>query len=350
MEIKMEAKTERISTGYIAQNINSLHKPGVLQEMKRLYLQEIEKFFIKNDKGEKILREDVCLTVPCPICNSKKDKARFIVKVNGFDHLRCTVCQNIYVSPRLKDEFIWEQYSRPSYTYMFKNLIEDTLTFRKEVIAYGKFKWVTKRLPDKNSKSLLDIGSGLGENLAIYKDNGWEVAGIEFNEYAAQKSRELFGVTVFNTPIEQAKLPRDLFDVITLWGVLEHLTEPVKVSKEILKHLSPNGVFVFMVPQFNCLLSSYLQDNPQDADRLLDGDKHITVFTKEGIEYFADSLDLRVVDMVSRGLDFTSILDYLDDEKETRLYKLVKKELPALQRGIEEAGFGDGLWAMLAKK
>ena len=340
---------EKISTGFIAQNINSLHKPGVLQEMKRLYLQEIEKFFIRNVRGEKFLREDVCVTVPCPICGSGKDHGEFAVKINGFDHLRCQVCKNIYVTPRLKDEYVWEQYSRPSYTYMFKNLIEDTLSFRKDVIAYGKFKWVTRRLTNPNAKSLLDIGSGLGENLAVYKDHGWEVAGIEFNEYAAQKSRELFGVTVFNTPIEKAKLPRDQFDVITMWGVLEHLTEPVKVLNEILKHLIPGGVLVFMVPQFNCLLSSYLRDYPEDADRLLDGDKHITVFTKEGIEYLARTVGLGVIDIVSRGLDLTSLLEYLEDEKETRLYQLIKKELPTLQRGIEEVGFGDGLWAMLVK-
>lgn len=343
----MQAKDNTISTGFIAQNIDRLHKPGVLKEMKRLYLEETEKFFIKDASGKKILREEVLVYTPCPICDSKPEQSDFVVKINGFDHVRCRTCQNVYVTPRLKEEYVWEQYSRPSYTYMFKNLIEGTIDFRKNVIANGKFKWVTKRLRNPKANSVLDIGSGFGENLAVYKDNGWEVAGIEFNEYASKKSEEIFGIPVLNTPIEQANLPRERYDVISMWGVLEHLTQPVEVLRQVLKHLAPDGALVFMVPQFDCLLASYLQDHPEDADRLLDGDKHIVVFTKPGIEYLAKKLNMKVVEIASRGLDLSSILEYVADEKETRLYQLIKKELPKIQRGIEEVGFGDGLWAML---
>lgn len=233
---------------------------------------------------------------------------------------------------------------------MFRNLIENSVEFRKNVIAEGKFKWVTKRLKNKKASSLLDIGSGLGENLAVYKEHGWDVVGIEFNEYAAARSREMFGVTVLNTPIEEAVLPREQFDVISLWGVLEHLTAPLTVLRQSFKHLAPDGVVVIMVPQFNCLLSSYLQDHPQDADRLLDGDKHLVLFTREGIEHIAEKLGIGIVDIATRGLDLVTILNYTEVEKETRLHRLLTKELSKVQRGIEDVGFGDHLWVMFSKK
>jgi len=344
-----QKEIETISTGFIAKNISALHKEGTLEEMKRQYLDEIKDYFVSNDDGEKILKDEIAIEIPCPICSSGIEKSEFVVKVNGFDHRRCTECQNIYVSPRLKEKYVWEQYSRPSYTYMFRNLIENTIDFRKDVIAQGKFKWVTKRLKNPKASSLLDIGSGLGENLAIYKENGWDVVGIEFNEYAAEKSRKMFGVDVLNDPIEKAKLPRDKFDVITLWGVLEHLTEPVDILKEAFKYLAPDGVVVIMVPQFNCLLSSYLQDHPEDADRLLDGDKHLVLYTKEGIEYLADKLKINIVDMVTRGLDLVTLLNYTADEKQSKLHRLLTKETTAIQRAIEDSGFGDHLWIIFSK-
>lgn len=337
-----------IRAGDIAKHIDTIHREGVLEEIKRQSLLETQKFFSLDEKGRRFLREDACVVVPCSICGSGREQAKHVISVNGFTHMRCQVCHNIYVSPRLKDEFIWEQYSRPSSTYMYQNLIESTLQFRKEVIANGKFKWVKKRLRNPEAHSLLDIGSGLGENLAVYKENGWDVTGIEFNEYAAQRSRELFGVPVMSIPIEKAKLPRNHFDLITLWGVLEHLTEPVKLLKEAAGYLAPRGVIVIMVPQYDCLLTRYLEDYPEDADRLLDGSKHLTVFTRQGIEYLARSLRLEIVDIASRGIDIATILRYVSAEKNTRLFQLLKKQLPILQKGIEEMGFGDHLWVMLS--
>lgn len=337
-----------IRAGEIAKHIESVHREGVLEEIKRQAFLETQKFFQIDEKGRRLLREDACQVVPCPICGSGREQAKHAISVNGFAHMRCLVCHNVYVSPRLKDEFIWEQYSRPSMTYMYQNLIESTLAFRKGVIAEGKFKWVKKRLRNPEAHSLLDIGSGLGENLAVYKENGWEVTGIEFNEYAAQRSRELFGIPVMSDPIEKAKLARNHFDVITLWGVLEHLTEPVKMLKEMIDHLAPRGVIVIMVPQYDCLLTRYLEDYPEDADRLLDGSKHLTVFTRTGVEYLAKSLRLAIVDIASRGIDLATILRYASGEKNTRLFQLLKKQLPTIQKGIEEVGFGDHLWVMLS--
>lgn len=347
--MKSQTESNPISTGDISSRVKEFHKDGVLKEMKRLYEEELKDFFVLNAKGEKVLREEVAVYVPCPICLTSQEKAEFAVNVNGFDHWRCPVCANVFVSPRLKDEHVWDQYERPSYKYMFQNLIENTLEFRKGVIAEGKYRWVTKRLKNPKAKTLLDIGSGLGENLAVYKEHGWEVVGIEFNEYAARKSRELYGVTVFNEPIERARLPRNQFDLITLWGVLEHLSQPIPVLTEVIKHLAPDGSLLVMVPNFDSLLGSYLKDYPRDADRLLDGDKHLVLYTRKGIEYLAHKMSLSIVDITTRGLDIATVLDYVSSESETRLYRLLKKELSKIQRGIEEVGLGDHLWVMLAR-
>ena len=347
--MKSKEYNQSISTGSIAAQINSLHRKGVLREMRRRYLNETEKFFQTDEQENKIVKSDYAADVSCPICDSDCSQSEFVVQVHGFDHRRCFTCKNIYVTPRLKDEYIWEQYSRPSYTYMFKHLIEDTLDFRKDVIARGKFNWVTKRLKNPNAKSILDIGSGLGENLVFYKEHGWDTFGIEFNEYAAEKSREKFDLTVINEPIERAKLPRSTFDVITLWGVLEHLTEPVKVLRETMKYLADDGVLIFMVPNFECLLAQYLVDYPLDADRILDGDKHIVLFTRGGIDYLIKLLNLKLVDLKTSGLDLVTILGYLDDEKDSRLHKFVSKQLSNIQEGIEKVGMGDHFWVMVSK-
>lgn len=100
------AQSRKILTHHIASNISSLHRDGILKEMKRLYHDEIKDYFESDKNGGKALRKEYAQEVPCPICGTAKDRGTVVVKINGFEHRRCPECLNVYVSPRLKDEYV----------------------------------------------------------------------------------------------------------------------------------------------------------------------------------------------------------------------------------------------------
>ena len=86
---------------------------------------------------------------------------------------------------------------------------------------------------------LLDIGCNEGRGLQIYKDNRFDVEGLELNELAAIKARKA-GFRVHTTPIETFQ-PNDLYDIIVLSNVLEHSLQPKAMLAHVARILKPGG-------------------------------------------------------------------------------------------------------------
>ncbi|WP_248724583.1 bifunctional 2-polyprenyl-6-hydroxyphenol methylase/3-demethylubiquinol 3-O-methyltransferase UbiG [Seonamhaeicola sp. ML3] len=102
---------------------------------------------------------------------------------------------------------------------------------------------------NSENKNLLDVGCGTGDFLMAAKENGWTVSGIEPNEQAREIANKKTNNSVFETNA-LLKFEVSSFDVITLWHVLEHLTdleEQIEIFRKILK---PNGIIVVAVPNY----------------------------------------------------------------------------------------------------
>ncbi|WMI66657.1 class I SAM-dependent methyltransferase [Aestuariibaculum sp. YM273] len=106
------------------------------------------------------------------------------------------------------------------------------------------------------SKTILDVGCGTGDFLQTAQNNGWTIFGVEPNKEARGVANQKTNDSVFD--IDQlSKFEPHIFDVITLWHVLEHLPnleKQVSVFKTLLK---PNGTLVIAVPNFKSYDAKY---------------------------------------------------------------------------------------------
>src|SRR5262249_7960085 len=100
---------------------------------------------------------------------------------------------------------------------------------------------------------VLDVGCGHGDFLAEAKSRGWEVAGIELNYAASVYASQKVGVTVMPCKLTSASFPPEAFDVVTMFGVLEHTIQPMLELKEIYRVLKVGGLAVIDVPSENGL-------------------------------------------------------------------------------------------------
>jgi len=85
-------------------------------------------------------------------------------------------------------------------------------------------------------------------NLA--KDQGWEVYGVEMSEDACQFAQRKFGLNIFCGGLKEASFSSDYFDVVTLWNVLDHMTDPQQHLSEIKKILKNDGLLFLRLPNF----------------------------------------------------------------------------------------------------
>jgi len=88
---------------------------------------------------------------------------------------------------------------------------------------------------------LLDIGAAFGFAVAEAHCAGWDATGIEISVAAARRAGiaapgRVLVANALHTPFAAAA-----FDVVTLWDVLEHLSDPHAAIAEVARLLRPGG-------------------------------------------------------------------------------------------------------------
>lgn len=111
----------------------------------------------------------------------------------------------------------------------------------------------TMCLGPADGKRLLDLGCGDGSFLALMRDAGWHVTGIDPDAKAARTAQERFGLTVIVGSLQDAGFPNQSFDAVTLSHVIEHVHDPVALLSECRRVLKPGGRAVIVTPNIRSL-------------------------------------------------------------------------------------------------
>ncbi len=149
--------------------------------------------------------------------------------------VKCRRCGMIYANPRLDSQAIDDNYSRVDDPLYIEEREGRILTFRRNLLPLEPL--IRTRPPHK----LLDVGCHIGVMLEIAQERGWESMGVEPSAWAAARARER-GLNVVNATLAKANLPPDSFDAVTMWDVVEHLTNPAADLAQVHRVLKPGGV------------------------------------------------------------------------------------------------------------
>jgi len=107
----------------------------------------------------------------------------------------------------------------------------------------------------RTTGSLLEIGCGEGDFLKVAAENGWKTTGIEVSEIAARTAREKHGLEVLTGTVEQhlGRLAPGSFDVVVLWGLLEHLRNPGEILRTARRLVRSGGAVLLYTPNANSI-------------------------------------------------------------------------------------------------
>lgn len=126
--------------------------------------------------------------------------------------------------------------------------IERYLKNKKSVVSFMEMTLKEIRKFKSNGK-LLEIGCSLGYFLEIAKNRGFDVIGLELDNNAVDFANNALGKgTVLQSTIEDAKFQSNVFDVVVVSHVLEHVIDPDRFLKEIKRVLKNNGIVIIVSP------------------------------------------------------------------------------------------------------
>ncbi|OGF47678.1 MAG: hypothetical protein A2452_03345 [Candidatus Firestonebacteria bacterium RIFOXYC2_FULL_39_67] len=190
--------------------------------------------------------------ISCNLCkhneikNILRVKEYYLFSSRIFDIGKCCYCGLVFIYPPLSNEELSKYY--PDRFYEVPP--EDKLTKIMSIFP-GRDKISIVEKTKKKGK-ILDIGCARGGFLEILKNRGWEAYGVDISTAACKYAKEKLGENnVFNGDITSLELTENYFDVITMWHVIEHATDPLAVLKEVYKLLGPGGSVIINCPNYN---------------------------------------------------------------------------------------------------
>lgn len=188
------------------------------------------------------------LTSRCDLCGSGSQELLFrgpdrLYGIPGeFDLVRCGGCGLIFVSPRLSLEAMAAYYPQEEYDLYNKAAGLKDRSLQELERLLGPRRAVIEKY--QRPGRLLDIGFGDGSFLYYMKQCGWQVAGVDFNEKMVAQARENLDIEAYAGPVETHGFADGSFDVVTLWGVVEHAQSPRETLAEVSRITADGGLVV----------------------------------------------------------------------------------------------------------
>lgn len=221
----------------------------------------------------------------CPVCGSIKLQKAFKTKdyfltQEEFGICMCKKCGFHFTNPRPTKQALAPYYKSEEYIshsnsnqglfgFLYQKVRKYTLGKKYELVSNIK----------KDGESILDIGCATGQFLNEFKKRGWLCTGIEPDEEARSFAKSNYDLKVFGEE-KLNDLASDSFDVISMWHVLEHVSDLQKRVAELKRLIKANGTLFIALPNFD----SWDAHHYENYWAGLDVPRHLHHFKKENVE------------------------------------------------------------------
>lgn len=240
-----------------------------------------------------IERAAVRICMQCYLCNTRQ---LFFFRKNGYDLYRCPSCGLI----RTDLQKHYASFLKSFYKHGYFHGQESCSAY----VDYGKDKpfviknmqTILSRIPKTRGK-LLDVGCAYGYFLELALSYGFDAYGFDASRYAVTQAAPHIKKRIRVGTLTTVSYPKESFDVITLFDVIEHLQDPVADLRKLRSYLKSGGVIVIATGDTNSLLSNILRKrwtfyNPP---------QHLFFFTTHTIEEVLHRAELTPVETFRIG-------------------------------------------------
>ena len=219
----------------------------------------------------------------------------------------CDKCNHVYTDRRLDDKGLTKYYTEDSDYFNNPYTRKNILKLRDQIFK-PKIEFV-KRF--SKGKKWLDVGSDDGTAVSAARSFGFDVEGIEISKTGLLFAKKYRNLDLFNGTLDDfLEQNKTKLDIISFFGVIEHIPDPVQALRQANKLLKKKGLVVLEVPNYECF-STYFQKITKAPDRHLTIPGHIMVFTKKSAEHMLRKNGFEPIAIWYWGMDAIELLKYM---------------------------------------
>lgn len=238
----------------------------------------------------------------CPLCGARDPRPALEAEDHSISHEHfhladCATCGFRFTNPRPGPTAIGRYYE--SEDYISHSNSRRTLADRLYQVAR---RWALARkhalvATHRTNGRVLDVGCGTGEFLGHLKRKGYLVTGVE----PALKAREQ-AIAHHAIPVVPSldQVPgREQFHVVTLWHVLEHLSDLRGTLKRLYAVTADDGLLVIAVPD----RESWDAHHYGSAWAAYDVPRHLSHFRRSDVKRLATEHGFELISVRPMWLD-----------------------------------------------
>ncbi len=221
----------------------------------------------------------------CPLCKGSDFKFTFYDWQNN-QFVECVNCSLIIQNPYLEMEYkedYWQQSLDPDGKK--RNMLLERSPKLKN--WYGRIPSFINR---QSSGRLLDVGCGPGFLLSAIS-NKHEKYGLEISDVCVEYIKDNYQeINICKDLLDKNTFPREYFDIVVLYHVIEHLVDPLEFMQMIKTIMKKNGIVIIGLPN----VSSFCAKRFKGNFRLL-GKEHLTMFSEKTVQLLLNKIGYRVI-------------------------------------------------------
>ena len=187
---------------------------------------------------------------------------------------------------------------------------------------------------------LLDIGCGNGTFLKVFGASypEWQMMGMEVDDRNKKVIESIPGVTGLH--LGPLKSLNDFFDMIVLIHALEHIPNPIKYLRSLIRHLKPGGLLFVEVPDlktspFDILIADHCTHFTNDIlNKTVNTAGFYTLSVKEG--FIPKELSLLAKNTLKEDENIGKQIDSPNKRIYVKKYRVVTGHMKWLQKLVEQ--------------
>lgn len=240
----------------------------------------------------------------CPVCDNGEfapyiQCKDYTVSQEKFTIVACKKCNFKFTNPRPLEGDLGKYYESDEYishSNTSQGIIAKLYQFARHYTLAKKLQLVSSL--SKKKGAILDYGCGTGEFLNTCKNANWETMGVEPSKVGRASGTDNYGLEVyediFNTAFDGKQ-----FNVITLWHVIEHVSQLKPTLERLISLLPDGGHLVIAVPNPASLDASIYKEHWAAYDV----PRHLYHFTPDSIETLCTQYPLKQINILPMVLD-----------------------------------------------
>lgn len=183
----------------------------------------------------------------CVICKADQ---RLMFPYRGHYYYRCQDCGQVSTYPLPSQKTIEDHYRLKFNQGNYLWLREYAAQYKK---VYRQFLRILKRQLAAKDQSIsgaiaLDVGCFTGDFSGLLVEEGADAYGLELQDEAVEIAAKTLPGRIFKADVMSTAFPKKDYNVITLFGIIEHVTDPRTLVHRSAELLKKGGFLMLQTP------------------------------------------------------------------------------------------------------